>query len=229
MKKVFWSFGLSLMMGIMLVSNVWAGTQKITVEVIALEIPTKVLNEFVSPGPLTTGFIGQGKAKVVSQVISPDSMDASKLVQSLKSLEGEGKVKILERIEITTLDGKPVTYSNLKDILYMEKLNKDTFKLKKMTGKDGEGTFFRCTPTLTKDGNIKVDCELTIRKMVGRVRVEGAEGLDIGLPEMSCELNSSSLILKNGESMITGGLVRKGKDKERVERVIILTARKEIE
>ena len=195
MKKVFWSFGLSLLMGIMLGANLYGAEiakisyfATITVKVTALKIPRSVLNKFVSPGK-----------KMITKLIS---IDADKLVQALKSLQEKNKVSILERIEVITLDEKATTYNRLKDVLYMEKAGKDTFKLKRMTGKDGEGIFFKCTPTLTKDGKIKVDYELIVREIIERMPVEGAEGLDIGSPIFSIKESQSSIVLEEGKPQV---------------------------
>lgn len=200
MKKILSYFGMSAMLGMLLFSNAWAEEPKvITIEALAIEMSSSVLNEFVSSGTLE-----------IKGPILPDRIDANKIVQSLKSLIKEKKVSLVTNPKITTLEGKKTSFDVGEDVLYLEKIDKDTFKLKKLTGEEGvirAGTFFEVTPTITKDGKINVQYKLIIKKIQERVLIEGAEGLDIGYPLLGSRSSSSNVALNDGQPMAMGGLV----------------------
>ena len=196
MKKILSCFGVSAVLGMLLWTNAWAEEPKvITIEALAIEMSQNVLNEFVSPGPSETkGFI------------PPDRIDAGRIVQSLESLIKDKKVSLVTNPKVRALEGKKASIEAREDILYMEKIDKDTFKLKKLTGDNRAGTFFEATPTITKDGKINVQYKLVIQKvMEKRVSIEGAESLNIGYPLIASRSTSSNVVLNEGQPMALGG------------------------
>jgi len=206
MKKILSCFGLSAVLGMLLFSNAWAEEPKeITVEILAIEMSQNVLNEFVYPG----------SPEIKGPILSDRIIDANKLIQSLESLIKDKKVSLAVNLKIKTLEGKKASFDAREDIFYMEKIDKDTFKLKKLTGEEGDsiraGTFFEATPTITKDGKINVQYKLVIQKvMEKRVPIEGAESLNIGYPLLSSRSTSSNVDLNEGQPMALGGLLGKG-------------------
>ncbi|MFA5393925.1 MAG: hypothetical protein WC081_02385 [Candidatus Ratteibacteria bacterium] len=196
MKKILGCFGLSAVLVIILFSNAWAEEppkKEILVEVLAIEMSQNVLNEFVSPGSSETkGFI------------PPDRIDAVKLVQSFSSLLNDKKVSLAQNPRITAYDGTKTTFETTEPVFYLEKIDKDTFKLKKLTGKEGAGTFLEATPTITKDGQINVEYKLTIQKVQKRAPIEGIEGLDVGFPLLGVRSASSNLTLNEGQPKVAG-------------------------
>jgi type II secretory pathway component GspD/PulD (secretin) len=192
MKKILSCFGLSAVLGMFLFTNAWAEEPKvITIEALAIEMPQNVLNEFVSPGSSETkGFI------------PPDRIDAGKIVQSFDSLMNEKKISLAQNPRVSAYDGTKAILNMTYDVLYLEKIDKDTFKLKKLTGKEGAGTFFEATPTITKDGKINVQYKLVIQKVIERAPIEGAEGLDIGYPLLSSRSTSSNAVLSEGQPTV---------------------------
>jgi len=199
MKKILSCFGISAVLGMLLCSNAWANPKVITIEALAIEMSPSVLNEFVSPGPSESkGFI------------TPDRIDAGKLVQSLEYLIKDKKVSGgINPVKIKAIEGEKASLALGADIFYMEKIDKDTFKLKKLTGKEGAGTFFEATPIITKDGRISVQYELiirgyklTIRKVMERAPIEGTGGLDIGFPLFSDRSASGNVVLNEGQPQV---------------------------
>ena len=191
MKKILSYFGVSVVLGMLMFSSAWANPKVITIEVLAIEMSQNVLNEFVSPGPSEN-----------KDVITPDRIDAGRIVQSLESLIKDKKLSLLANPKVNAIEGEKASYAVGYDILYMEKIDKDTFKLKKLTGENRAGTFFEATPTITKDGKINVQYKLVIQKvMEKRVPIEGAEGLNIGYPLIASRSISSNAVLNEGQSM----------------------------
>ena len=205
MKKILSYFGLSAVLGMLLLTNAWAGELKeITIEALVIEMPQNVLNEFVFPGPSET-------KGLPPDFIAPDRIDAGRIVQSLESLIKDKKVSLVTNPKIEAIEGEKTFLDAREDIFYMEKIDKDTFKLKKLTGKEGAGTFFEAIPTITKDGKINVQYKLVIQKvMEKKVPIEGAEGLNIGYPLLSDHSTSSNVDLNEGQPMALGGLLGKG-------------------
>ena len=202
----------------LLLSNAWAEEPKeITIEVLAIEMSQNVLNEFVSPGPSEIKGFAPG-------FIPPDRIDAGRIVQSLESLIKDKKVALVTNPKIEAIEGEKASLDAREDIFYMEKIDKDTFKLKKLTGEEGDsiraGTFFEATPTITKDGKINVQYKLVIQRVIERAPIEGAESLNIGYPLLSDLSTSSNVVLDEGQPMALGGPLGKGQCL-----LIILTAK----
>jgi type II secretory pathway component GspD/PulD (secretin) len=196
MKKILSYFGLGAVLGTLLFSCAWAEEPKvITIEALAIEVSSDVLNEFFSPGPSET-----------KGIISPDRIDTDKIIQFLQSPTNDKKVSLLMNPKITAIEGEKASLAIGESIFYMEKIDKDTFKLKKLTGKEGAGLFFEATPTITKDGQIKVDYKLTIQKVQGRAPIEGAEGFDIGYPLIGGRTTSANVVLDEGKPKVVSGL-----------------------
>jgi hypothetical protein len=202
MKKILSCFGLSAVLGMLLFSNAWAEEPKvITIEALVLEMSQNVLNEFVSPGPSETKGLPPG-------FIAPDRIDAGRIVQSLDSLIKDKKVSLLANPKLNAIEDKKASLDVGEDIFYMEKIDKDTFKLKKLTGEKGDsiraGAFFEATPTIAKDGRIDVQYKLVIQKvMEKRVPIEGAEGLDIGYPLIASRSASGNVVFNEGQPKVT--------------------------
>ena len=188
MKNILSYFGLSAVLGTLLFSNAWAEPQKISIGLLAVEIPMNVVNEF---SPLKNS----DKA---------GRLDTDKLFNSLESLIAEKEVTLVTRKKVFAEVGKKTLFTDYRDVLYMEKMGEDTFKLKRLTGKEGTGISFEVLSTLTKDGKINLEYKLTIRDIQERVPVKEAEGLDIGHPLLTDRESKSSVILDKNGHLQTG-------------------------
>jgi len=196
--------GLYIGLGIFAVSIVTA-EQAFNIEVTAFEISTEILNSYVLPDSSN----------------KPPAYDANKLIENLGSLVKEGKVTLLSKPKINALEEKKASLNVGEDILYMEKINEDTFKLKKLTGKDSAGTFLEVTPILTSDGKIVVSYKILIGKAVKRMKIKGVESLDIGPPIISTRESGSSIVLEDGKPVIAGEM-----NSQDTTFLTVLTARK---
>lgn len=213
MKKVI--IGLFTSLGILLVSNAAAEQQAFNIEVTAFEISTETLNDYVLPdssnklpagggiGPATEGMTALGPGESCT---SYKNIDACKLMETLDSLVKEGKVKVLSNPKINALQGEKASINVGENILYMQKINNDTFKLKKLTGKDGAGIFLEVTPNSTMDGKVLVSYQMIIRQLARRMKMKGAESLDIGFPIISTRESKSSVVLEDGKPVIAVGM-----------------------
>jgi hypothetical protein len=187
MKKILGCFGLSAVLGMLLFSNAWAEPQKISIELLAVEIPMDVVNEFTPPekpnnlSDVATEFMG---------------IDMEQLDKHLESLVLEKRVTLVAKQKLSAEVGKKTSFSAYRNIPYMEKSGEGTFRLKALTGKKGAGIFFEAFPTLDKDnGKINLEYNFSIRSITERVPVKGAEDLDIGLPILSTRESKSPVIL----------------------------------
>jgi len=215
MKKRIVGFGVGLMVGILLNLYVSAEPQKITIEMVAFETSTETLKQFASLDSTKTqseksGIISApGGMMVIGENVKTPSyqnIDAGKLMEALDSLMKEGKVTLIAKPKIDAMEGVKASLYVGEYILYMEKISEDTFRLKKLIGKDGAGIFFEALPTLTKDGKINVSYELIIAKVIGRAPIKGAEGLDIGLPLFSTKESKASIVVEDGNPKVVSGM-----------------------
>lgn len=210
MKKILDCFGLSAVLGMLLFTYAWAEPQKISIEVLAVEIPAASFSEFVSfqgPSPeidadkIRKSFSSPAKTEKINLILNKSIVTfegGKKTRESVQSLPFSAKTEgfnLLVKEKIIAVEGKKASFSNYRDVLYMEKTGEGIFKLKKLTGKEGAGISVEVFPTLTKDGKINAECKVSIREVIKSVPVEGAETLDVGLPLFSVRENSSSVIL----------------------------------
>ncbi len=106
-------------------------------------------------------------------------------------------------------DGQKATIEQSNgEIHYMEKVKENLYELKATEGPASE---FTVTPTI-KDGRVEVAIALHMRTMDGRVRLPEAPDLDAGPPLIGTRQVSSTVSLKDGQTMMLGGL--KGKEAE---------------
>jgi len=176
-------------LGIFLFSNAWAEEPKvITIGLLAVEIPMNVAHEF---HPLNDS----GKT---------GNLDTDKLFRSLEMLIAEKKVTLVTREKVFAEVGKKTLFTDYRDVLYMEKTGEGTYKLKRLTGKEGTGISFEVLPILIKDGKINLEYALTIRYIEERAPVKEVEGLDIGLPFLNARESKSSVILDEDGHLQTG-------------------------
>lgn len=146
-----------------------------------------------------------GEEGLTASIVPTEDLEAlSKMLQT-----GEIQANMLWNPRVLAKDGQKATIEQSNgEIHYMEKVKENLYELK---ATEGPASQLTVTPTI-KDGGIELAISLQVRSITGRAPLSEAPDLDAGPPLIGTRQVSSTVSLKDGQTMMLGGL--KGKEAE---------------
>ena len=131
----------------------------------------------------------------------------SRFEMELAAMEENNRAEILARPRITTLNGNKAELNVTNTVYYLvSQVSADGYPITDYRSFN-DGISLEITPTVTRDGSITLNVSPEI-KTAGRSSGDGPR--DISTRNMK-----TTVVLKNGETLCLGGLVRKGKSEVR--------------
>lgn len=141
-----------------------------------------------------------------------DSEKYAELKKKLKSLDAakSEKIRILSTPRLIASDKQQAALSIGEGVHYMEKVEGGLYRLKTLDSENGPGLFFNVTPTIGDNGiDIILALDFRLARIVKRVAIPEAPELQVGMPIIDLQQMTASVVVKNGEAAVLGGLARR--------------------
>ncbi len=184
-----------------------AAAAQVTIEAMLVELPAAAMDklgiEWPAPGGGVVEVIGKepvlsGKSTLKQANISPKRL---KMLKE-KLLAGKIEANVLSTPCLAAIDKREASLKIGEEVHYMEKIGDELYKLRSL---DNVGLTFAVTPTVINDV-IRMSLDLGLTQVKERMVVPEATDLNIGLPMMSTWQVSTNVTVKDGETVLLGGV-----------------------
>lgn len=173
----------------------------ITISLDIIECAPEKLKEYGLKYPPSLTDIQSGK-------IRPDK----EIRDKLSRLKKDKDIKILYSTKLTTYPDNRVIVDNRQPLEYLvpkEKGEAGALKKEIML----VGNFFEVKPTITKDGEVVLDYHFWVSERVHRVSTDKRIPEELGHPAQDGYGSTSSMQLKDGETVVLGGVTSDSRTK----------------